>query len=259
MQAFEIVGFTPVLTENLTNGDCFLSAIYRSLNSRGLLASVAGCLSLKHGSEAEFIQEARNLIAKQVLTGDAREMWEAYMETFFREIETLELQIESAPAYLQRFIAKKIEEVKASTEHFEANPNLPPVFVDFYTYDEFAREIANYIRTPTTWVGQLEVTIFRDLLKLCNVVTDVYSSSMPKTNLPKKVGDTFYIYLYNAGEVHWKHFILQDPGTQVTLSRNTTPGITNSRWRGGKRRHGARKTRGKRRVQRQRKSRTRKV
>ena len=234
MQAFQIVGFTPVLTENLTNGDCFFSAIYRSLDSRKLLPSVAGCLGLKHSSEAEFIQESRNLVATQVLAGAAMSMYDSFMVNFAADTNSLTVQIQSAPDYLRRFIQKKIAEKKASKS---------PNNVGFYTYNEFATEIANYIRTPTTWVGETEVAIFRNLLKLCNVVADVYSSTLPTTNLPKRVGDKFYIYLYNAGEVHWKHFILKDPGLQLTLSRNTTPGILNSRWRGGKRKRSARNTR----------------
>jgi hypothetical protein len=233
MQAFQIVGFTPVLTENLTNGDCFFSAIYRSLDSRGLLPSVAGCLGLKHTSEAEFIQESRNLVATHVIAGEAMNMYEAFMVNFGADINSLILQSRSAPSYLQGFILKKTAEKKASKT---------PNNIGFYTYNEFAREIAKNIRIPTTWVGEMEVTIFRNLLKLCGVIVDIYSSTMPTTPLPKRIGDNFYIYLYNVGEVHWKHFILKDPGVQITLSRNTTPGILNSRWRGGKRKRSARST-----------------
>jgi hypothetical protein len=242
MQAFQLVGFTPVLTENLTNGDCFFSAIYRSLNSRGLIPEIAGCLDLKHTSEAEFIQEARNLVATHVIAGDARDIYVAYGENFLIDLDSLKFQIRSAPVYLQNFIDKKIKQLEASTAKAEANPRLPPVVVDFYTYEEFAIEVAKHIRTSGTWVGETEVTIFRNLLKLCNVVTDVYSSSMPKTNLPKRgLDDKIYIYLYNMGEIHWKHFILKDPGVQITLSRSTTPGIINSRWSGGKRKRSTRR------------------
>lgn len=244
MQAFQVVGFKPVLTDNLSNGDCFFSAIYRSLTSRGLLPSVAGCLNLRYGSESEFIQDARNLVADRVIAGEAKNIYEAYFENFLIDVSSLKLQVSSAPGYLQRFIQKKIEEQKVNQA------------VEFYNYGEFASEIAKYVRTSGTWVGQLEVTIFKNLLKLCNVVMDIYSSIMPATNLPKRVGDTFYIYLYNVGEVHWKHFILQDPGVQITLSRNTRPEIMNSSWRGGKRRRPARNTRRKHKAQR--KSHTRK-
>lgn len=237
MQALQVVGFTPVLTDNLTNGDCFFSAIYRALDSRKLLDSVAGCLGLKHGDETEFIQEARNLVATQIIAGEAAGMYEAFMVNFGANVASLEAQINAAPSYVRSFIRRKIAEKKAS-----ATPNN----VGFYTYQEFAAEVARNVRISGTWVGETEVTIFRNLLKNCSVIADVYSNKMPTTNLPKRVGANFYIYLYNSGEVHWKHFILVDPGTQLTLSRNMTPGILNSRWMGGRRKRVARKTRGKR-------------
>ena len=248
MQSFNVVGFTPVLTENLTNGDCFFSAIYRALESRQLLASIAGCLGLKHANENEFIQEARNLVAARVLAGEANGLYEAFMVNFGSDLNSLKMQIRSAPVYLQSFLSRKIAEKEAS-----ATPNN----VGFYSYQDFANELARNIRISGTWVGETEVTIFRNMLRLCNVVADVYSRQLPTTKLPKRVGSTFYIYLYNVGEVHWQHFILKDPGTQLDLSRNMTPGILNSSWRGGKRRRAARKTRTKHRKQR--KSRTRRA
>jgi hypothetical protein len=232
MQAFQLVGFTPILTENLANGDCFFSAIYRSLASRKLLSSVAGCLNLKHSSEAEFIQEARNLVATHVIAGGAMGLYEAFMVNFGADLNSLKVQANSAPSYLRTYIYNKIAEKRAS-----AKPNN----LGFYTYNEFATKLASHIRISGTWVGETEVTIFKNLLKLCDVVVDIYSNTMPNSKLPKRVGDKFYIYLYNVGEIHWKHFILKDPGTQITLSRNTTPGIINSRWRGGRR--GKRSTR----------------
>lgn len=222
METFQTIGFVPVLTENLRQGDCFYSAIYRSLESRGLLGLVNSCLGIPIDTEENFIQSARNIVALKVINGEAMSIYESYMVNFAADIDTLKLQIQSAPQYLQDFMEPKI---KAK----ETNPDL-----DFFTYDEFAKEMAKNIRIMGTWSGETEVRSFRNILSGCDIVVDVYVGVKPSGNLPKRVRTKHYIYLYNVGEYHWKHFQLTGVGTALTVKRDMTPGIINSSWRGGR-------------------------
>jgi hypothetical protein len=57
-------------TSSDDEGDCFYSAIYRSLLERGLLAPVASCLSLDTEDEPTFIQSFRDTLADRVASGN---------------------------------------------------------------------------------------------------------------------------------------------------------------------------------------------
>ena len=221
MESFKVKGYKPKLTENLTDGDCYYSAIYRSAKYHRLLNRLFECLRIPIDSEKGFIKGLRELVAASIEGGDARSSYESYKENFENDLETLELQIENSPDYLQEFINKKIVEKEKSKK------------VKFYSYEEYAKELSNHIKQHNTWAGELEVLLVKNILESCHIILDFYSSNKggaPPKILPMKVGDYFYIYLYNYREIHWKHYKLVGELQKTRLKRNTRKNITYTRW-----------------------------
>ena len=224
MQSFKVQGYKPELTDNLDQGDCYYSAIYRSAKHQNLLEHLFDCLRIPIDSEKYFIKAIREIVAASIEGGDARSSYESYKDTFENELETLKIQIEDSPGYLRKFLDKKIKEKEKSR-----NPDK----VKFYTYDQYAKELSENIKQHKTWAGELEVIIVKNVLETCGIIIDFYSSNKggkPPKLLPMKVGDKYYIYLYNENEIHWKHYILKGEPKTINLKRNTRKNITYTRW-----------------------------
>ena len=222
-KSYLVKGYTPELTENLSDGDCYFSAIFRALEYHKLLDKIFECLKIPIDSEKEFIKSLRRLVAAAVKNGAASTTYDSYKENFNNEIETLKLQIESTPEYIQGFLKQKIQEKEKSRK---------PNKVAFYTYDEFAKELSKNIKQHNVWAGQLEVLIVKNILELCNVIIDFYSSNKggePPKRLPYNIDDKYYIYLYNSREIHWKHYKLIGEPKDIRLKR-LSGNITYSRW-----------------------------
>ena len=222
-KSYLVKGYTPELTENLSDGDCYFSAIFRALEYHKLLDKIFECLKIPIDSEKEFIKSLRRLVAAAVKNGAASTTYDSYKENFNNEIETLKLQIESTPEYIQDFLKQKIQEKEKSR-----NPNK----VAFYTYDEFAKELSKNIKQHNVWAGQLEVLIVKNILELCNIMIDFYTSNKggdPPKRLPYNIDDKYYIYLYNSREIHWKHYKLTGEPKDIRLKR-LSGNITYTRW-----------------------------
>lgn len=89
-----------------------------------------------------------------------------------------------------------------------------------------------------TWAGELDVSLFRNILRACGIESDVYINSDPAGRVPKEYNGIHYIYLNNTGEVHWRHYAFsnKDAGVTIHLRRYMNPHIMNARWQGGRRR-----------------------
>ena len=210
---YVVKGYEHILTENLDDGDCYFSAIFRATEYHKLLDTLCECLKIPIDSEKKFIKSLRTLVGEAVINGAARSTYESYKENFNNEIETLKLQIESAPKYVQDFLNKKIKEKEKSRKADK---------VAFYTYETFAKELSKHIKQHNTWAGELEVIIVKNILELCNIMIDFYSSNKggdPPKRLPYNVDDKYYIYLYNYREIHWKHYRLIGEPKDIRLKR----------------------------------------
>jgi hypothetical protein len=96
MESFNIKGYKPELTENLKDGDCYYSAIYRSAKYHNLLNQLFDCLRIPIDSEKKFIKSLRELVSAAVESGDAYSTYESYKENFDMDLTTLKLQIEES-------------------------------------------------------------------------------------------------------------------------------------------------------------------
>jgi len=220
IRKFEVLGFKPVLTDNLSDGNCFYSAIYNAAKHQDILERIFDCLTIPVDDEKLFIKGARLLVSDGVESGMAKPFYEAYKDTFDSDIETLDLQIEAASSYIQKYISKKINEKK----------NKPQT--EFYSYKDFIEELVKNIRKDRTWAGQIEVQVLKKIFSNCNIIIDFYSdSNKPKTLLPKSVDDKDYIYLHNDDSgLHFKHYRLTGIGEPTSLLRNVRNNIENSSW-----------------------------
>jgi hypothetical protein len=158
----KIFPIIPIENENLikptlAQGDCFYSAIYRSLRDKNLLQNFCNCLkNIKCVSEADFIQSFRNFIAND------KKLVEEYINIFYSIISE-----------------------KSTDENFESNFNeivkslgdTRNVFINFNKENKFfpqnsqnfITDIQNIIKKRQTFVGQTEVTITKKLLENCNI------------------------------------------------------------------------------------------
>lgn len=113
-QVYEVQGFIPILTENLTDGNCFYSAVYRALANQGILQIVHDCQGLPTYDERSFIQGARTLVAENILAGGARDIHNSLKELYENDLDSLGIAIRGFPGYMQTFLNKKIKAAAAA-------------------------------------------------------------------------------------------------------------------------------------------------
>lgn len=209
--------YKPVLKDNLSNGDCFFSAIFRAARSSGVLEQIAGCMNFNTTTEDAFITGAREFVVKLVGVGQADSYYERYNELFNTEPETLEAVIESESQYVQKLIKNKLKQR-------QKNPA-----TQFYTKKEYFNEVAANILTRGTWVGQLETSLMRTALSKCQIELKLLNT--PLTGLVKREGHyegEVFLYLLNEDEVHWKHYVLVPTGgkRRKTLKKKNSRRVT---------------------------------
>lgn len=214
-RGIDVQGYDYKLKDNLRNGDCFFSAIYQSLvkwdaqKSGALLKVIHACDQrfIVDKGEGVFITSARNILADQILAGGLEPIYNRYLELFITSPQNIRMVIQDYQAYFQRILLDKLNKQK--------NPNQ-----NFYSLDEFSRLIAGEIRKPGTWVSELEVNLFREILKPCKIILDWYSDTSVMPALLPKMHDTYFILnLYVIRGVHWQHYELSGKPKNIRLQR----------------------------------------
>ena len=184
-------------TSSDDDGDCFYSAIYRSLRERGLLDTVATCLSLDTKDETTFIQSFRDTLADRVAAGNLQ-----YSDEKNGRIDTYDYLVQLTgdvasytevtckyPSWFNKHFGKRGEKLGERTD--------------------FCRRLAKYIRKQGRWVGEIEVRMVKDELRTCDIEVDIRHSIV--SALPKQVGGKEVLYLYNPGEYHYEYFSFIPP------------------------------------------------
>ena len=244
-----IEGYRHTLTENLSNGDCFFSGIYRALQtwdaqqSGALLRVVHRCngrFVINNGEDA-FIQSARDILADKILGGALESIYNRLLEVFYNTPDDIPAIVSDYQSYFQQIILNRL------------SPTLNPSG-DFYTPEEFYALVANEIRKSGTWVSELEVTLFKEILNECRILLDWYSDISPvPTLLPKMYNDMFVINLHVIRGRHYQHYVLSGSPRNIRLRRLDHSFAAASPTAGGRRKMKTRKQKSKKRLNKSRK------
>lgn len=241
------------LHDNLSNGDCFFSAIFRAALKENLVNQILDCLLIdRHlvSNENTFISEVRGWLKNYVnLTEPTQEFYNNLNDLYkAKDIDTIKEILRS----LNVKFAKYINDFLVLSK--------PKKYVDpFISFEVFNTKFGEIHSTSGEWVDQIVVNIIKNELKNCDIQIDIYTDlNKAPEYLPKSHNGVNYIYLYNSGNVHYKHYLLNKPSKKITLKRNFTPGIENASWRGGKRSITRRKTALKNKMKHRSKQQTRK-
>ena len=185
--------FPVILRHTLSQGDCFFSALYRSLRERdGLLEKIGECLSLTIENESSFIQSLRNRIAKRVSAGDLPYSNEKngrldMYDSLVQHTGNLETYSEITVGFPEWF----------RTEFGEHGENLG-------VRESFCQRLASHIRTSGEWVGEIEVRVVTEEFENCDVLIEIRSNN--EENLYKISEGKDVIHLYNPSELHYEYF-----------------------------------------------------
>lgn len=187
-----------------TNGDCFFSAIFRAAKERGkpVLDTVAKCLGITVATEPKFIQAFRKKIGDHIATGHlpTGEGREGRLNTYdvFVEMVADPVQYKARITSYPEWFGKTFG---ANGEHLG-------------TREEFAKRLAEQIRTAGNWVSEIEVTIAKELLEACNVVIRIVNSNKIKDigDLQTEMDGKQVLNLWNQGESHYVYFTMKEKG-----------------------------------------------
>lgn len=196
-----------IIKPTLTNGDCFYSGIYRSLNERNLLVNVSTCLSLTSVDETSFIQSFRDKIADRIVEGNLQ-----YTHERDGKVDTYD--------YLVGLTGN-------SGSYRQVTNSYPSWFNDEFgangeslgDRESFIQRLSSHVRNLGEWVGEIEVRLVTIELEKCNIRLEIRSNRENK--LYKKSQGLDVIHLYNPSEAHYEYFSFDTP----TLLTPTIPNI----------------------------------
>ena len=183
-----------MIRPTLSQGDCFYSSIFRSLQERdGLLEKIGTCLTLNTENETIFIQSLRNKIAERVVSGNLPfsnqangrlDMYDSLVQ-YTNNAQTYTQITKGFPEWFKMEFGKHGETLGVK--------------------ESFCQRLASHIRTSGEWVGEIEVQIAKEELERCNVTSDIRRSNAEE-KLYKTRGGNDVIYLYNPSELHYEYF-----------------------------------------------------
>lgn len=166
-----------IIKPTLAQGDCFYSAIYRSLQDKNLLLKFCNSInkdkpnSINCGSEGDFIQSYRNFLANNI------NFQESYMGLFSQIIimkkedpnfkDDFDLMIQ----YLNVSIQNLLREYNDDNKFVKSNQS------------NFIKDIMSIIKTRGTYVGEFEVSFTGNILEKYGIQLNI---------IMKKKNDTDY-------------------------------------------------------------------
>ena len=182
-----------IIKPTLAQGDCFYSAIFRSLNERdNLLENVSTCLSIDISDETSFIKTFRDKLADDISEGHLD-----YSDEKNGRIDTYDYFVEL---------------ILDPLNYKEVTKSYPPWFNNEFGKSgeklgerkSFCLRLADHIRKLGEWVGEIEVRLIKKMLERCHIQLEVETEK--KEKLSKKSRDMDVLYLYNPSEQHYEYF-----------------------------------------------------
>jgi hypothetical protein len=198
-----------IKTDSLANGDCLFSSIWHAAVERPDVASVfSGLLGLPMEDETEFIQEFRNLLASNILSGVLPSA--NGKEDFY---DRLKLFLTTSPESLELMKESYTNELRNVIEHFEQNPE---------NKESFLLKYAEFVGQQGNWMTENEVQLINQILKpfnlYVNTITDL--RKIP-SKLSEKVKGVSILYVYNPDEKHYIYFSFTVPeGKEAEVREN---------------------------------------
>jgi hypothetical protein len=176
------------------DGNCFFSAIFRSLKAKNLLNDFYKCVNMiKSRTEVSFIKNIRKLIAENG-TDDIKNMFDNLI-IISQDKKTFKLVVDSL-GDMNEVLYEYYDENKYRNEY----------------ENEFIRDIKKSIQKNGNWVGQLEVDITINLFNNCefeenNLYIRVFNNyQTAKKEIKKEIKENIFdrtIYLLNQSESHY--------------------------------------------------------
>jgi hypothetical protein len=151
-----------IIKPTLAQGDCFYSAIYRSLKDKNLLQKFCSCLDneIQCNSEDDFIQSLRNFMSNY------SNFEENYMGIFYNILDMKSTDVTFEDDF------KAIINYLGDTRNVLKKYNDENKFVK-QNINNFITDIKNVIKTRGTYVGEIEVTFVRDILEKCDISLNI--------------------------------------------------------------------------------------
>ena len=179
-------------TDTLTTGDCFYSGLYLYANKYPeIVTTIQSCLQIHTTNQDMFIESFRNKIAELILAGQIPSDEEGNTDLY---------------TYLISLAAQNSALYKLRMESY------PRWFVSEYgiygetlgSRQEFIVNLASHVRQRGQWVGEIEVTIVKDLLAKCGIELQIHHKHEQK--LPKIKDGKLMLHLYNPNEQHYQNY-----------------------------------------------------
>jgi len=184
--------FAVTIRNSLINGDCFYSSVFRALKERPeLLERVQRNFSINVSDESAFIQSWRNMVADKVETyvpagkNGPLDFYDILINKSHDATGNIDIILKGFPSWFRSEFGENFSTVGSR--------------------DDFFRKLKQRIRTPTNWVGQIEVEIVQKLLESQNILVKIENNSARECAVKSRDGVDF-IYLINYGETHYKYF-----------------------------------------------------
>lgn len=176
------------------DGNCFFSAIYRSLRDKNLLNDFYNCVDMvKARTEISFIRNIRKLIAENAID-DIKNMFDNLI-VISSDKKTFKLVADSL-GDMNEVLYQYYDENKYQRKY----------------ENEFIKDIQKSIQKNGNWVGQLEVDVTINLFASCeflenNLYIRVFNNyQTAKREINKEIKQNIFertIYLLNQKELHY--------------------------------------------------------
>jgi hypothetical protein len=190
-------GSTPLIgevgiNETLAQGDCFFSSLYRAFKERDLLNTVAHELNIRGSTEVRFIISFRKKISDEIL----KNRLPKDVNQYGVEEDTYDFFNGLGP-----LIKDIIDE--------DAGEIFPTWFKNEFRHgvgsrDNFLRKTAKWVKKRKEYVGEMEVSITKRLLKDIGILLEIDGTT--KKTLSRMKNDLPLITLFNASGGHYEYY-----------------------------------------------------
>ena len=186
------------IKRTLDDGNCFYSAIYRSLKFKNLLNNIYICLpELKSSTEKSFIHRLRYYIINNI---------KPQIKILFNRLIEMYLDANNNSSDKKIFNAtiKGLGDISNVIKKFINNKKFNKKYED-----DFINEINKNIITDKTWAGELQVIFVQEKFNdICNIKIKIYRVYKQAIEAIKKDMDNntynTTLYLINKNETHYE-------------------------------------------------------
>ena len=187
--------FKLVEKKTLADGNCFYSAIYRSLVYKNLLDKFCKCVNINCENEKEFIKNLRLLLANDNNLKIEYERFFNYAIMLIRtkNVKTLKEIIKNL-GDTRDVIEKFLKDKKFVSENFE----------------NFFEDIQNVVKKDRKYVGEIEVTVMKDILNYdCDINVEIFTNKKSAENAIKSFSENTYkntlVFIINTSSEHFTY------------------------------------------------------